>query len=632
MQSEKISRQFGLWDSPISPISLAGELKLLDTGWDLGGALAWLERRSDRGVIVLQPPDGQAFRDLNGEFSVRGQVGYGGGDFTIDKGQVYFAEADSGRIYRQSIAGGPAVPLTPGFGQAAAPQLSPDGRWLLFVHSYEGQDSLEIVDTAGASWPQKLVVGNDFYMQPAWHPDSSRLAWIAWDHPNMPWDNTWLCMGSLNLNWPSLPALDEVQTIAGELGGSIFQPQFSPDGRFLAYVSDASGWWQVYLYDLAEKSHRQLTKARAEHGVPAWIQGMRTYDFSPDSAYLYVLRNQKGFVSPWQISVESGEETRLPLDERYTYLEQLKSSPDGRSVVFLASGGDQPVRVITSNLSDRGEHIWRRSAAEEILPEAYALPEPVEWPGMDGGSVYGLFYAPQNPRFGGVGKPPLILMVHGGPTSQQLAFFSSQVQFFTSRGYAVLLVNHRGSSGYGRAYRELLRSNWGIYDVQDSVSGAEHLVKRGLVDGARMVIMGGSAGGFTVLKALEDYPGFFKAGICLYGVSNQFTLLAETHKFEAFYSISLLGSLPQAADVYRERSPVFFADKITDPVAIFQGEIDQVVPRNQSDGIVESLKRRGIPHVYHVYPGEGHGFRKSETIEHFYKAVEAFLKQYVIFS
>jgi dipeptidyl aminopeptidase/acylaminoacyl peptidase len=206
------------------------------------------------------------------------------------------------------------------------------------------------------------------------------------------------------------------------------------------------------------------------------------------------------------------------------------------------------------------------------------------------------------------------------------------VTFFTSRGCAVLEVNHRGSTGYGREYRICLRQGWGIYDVQDSVSGAKHLVDQALVDGSRLVIMGGSAGGYTVLKALEDFPGFFKAGICLFGVSNMFTLAAETHKFEAHYTDSMIGPLPEAASLYHERSPIFFVDKIQDPIAIFQGEIDRVVPRNQSDTVVESLKRRGIPHEYHLYPGEGHGFRKTETIEAFYTGVEQFLKQYVIFA
>jgi dipeptidyl aminopeptidase/acylaminoacyl peptidase len=225
-----------------------------------------------------------------------------------------------------------------------------------------------------------------------------------------------------------------------------------------------------------------------------------------------------------------------------------------------------------------------------------------------------------------------MINIHGGPTSQRVAGFNIQAQFFTSRGYAYLEVNYRGSTGYGRAYWEALKSKWGLYDVQDAVSGARYLVEKGTVDNDRMVIMGGSAGGFTVLKALEDFPGFFKAGVCLYGVANQFTLVADTHKFESHYSDTLLGVLPEASEVYYERSPIFHADKIEDPIAIFQGEDDKVVPRSQSDEIVSSLQKRGVPHEYHLYPGEGHGFRKTETIAHFYQTLEKFLKQYVIYT
>jgi dipeptidyl aminopeptidase/acylaminoacyl peptidase len=249
---------------------------------------------------------------------------------------------------------------------------------------------------------------------------------------------------------------------------------------------------------------------------------------------------------------------------------------------------------------------------------------------MDGGVVHGLFYKPQNARFEGDGLPPLVVLVHGGPTSQRTATFYPRVQFFTSRGYAVLQVNYRGSTGYGRKYRDMLRGNWGIHDVQDSVSGARHLAEKGLVEERKMVIMGGSAGGFTLLKAMADYPGTFKAGIDLYGISNHFGFLLDTHKFEARYSDSLLGSLPEAAEIYRERSPINFMDKINDPLAIFQGEKDRVVPRDQSDQVAASLERRGIPYIYHVYEGEGHGFRKSETIEHYYQTIDRFLKEYVI--
>jgi dipeptidyl aminopeptidase/acylaminoacyl peptidase len=467
-------------------------------------------------------------------------------------------------------------------------------------------------------------------MQPAWSPDGKRLAWIAWNHPNMPWDGTFLRMGELQEQDGNLPALQRITTVAGGEQISIFQPEFSPDGRFLAYVSDESGWWQLYLYEIASGEHRQLTHVQAEHGLPAWVQGMRTYAFGFQGDRLFFLRNQPGQVSLWQLDLQSGQETRLPLDPVYTMLDHICATPDG--VALVASGGRSPARIITFDGLPNSEVVWRRSTSEEITVSAYSNPQAITWEGMDGGQVHGLYFQPTNPGFTGTGKPPLIVKIHGGPTSQVFNSFNAQAQFFTSRGYAVLEVNYRGSTGYGRAYCNMLRRAWGIYDVQDAVSGARSLCERGLADLARLVIMGGSAGGFTVLKALEDYPGFFKAGICLFGVSNQFTLAAETHKFEAHYSDTLLGPLPEAADLYRERSPIFFVDRIQDPIAVFQGEIDVVVPRKQSDEVVASLQQRGVPHVYHVYPGEGHGFRKAETIEHFNKAVDQFLRQYVIFA
>jgi dipeptidyl aminopeptidase/acylaminoacyl peptidase len=647
--SAKKQRQFGLWKSPISPVSMASGLRISDVGWDENGSLVWHEGRSDRGALVVLPPDGQAMRDLNSDFSVRAKVGYGGGEFGVGQQIAYFVEAELGHIFRQPLEFGQAMPITPAFGRAAAPCVSPDGNWLLFVHSYQGQDCLAIVDSAGKFWPQKLDSGNDFYMQPTWgryagHQASYRIAWVAWDHPNMPWDGTCLRFGRLQLRKDELPSISEVQTMAGGENISIFQPEFSPDGRHLAYVSDESGWWQIYWVDLEDGSTQQLTDAQAEHGVPAWVQGLRTYQFSPAGDRLFYLRSQDGVSGLWQLDLDTGQHQQLQLDPAYTSYEQIavSRSPIEPAVLAVLASGDQvPLRLITIPVDQtatqapslaKSIHIVKRTQAEEIHPNAYASSKSITWAGMDGEQVYGLFYNPQNEHYEGIGKPPLMLLVHGGPTSQRGASFNSQVQFFTSRGYAVLDVNYRGSTGYGRSYRDALKGKWGIYDVQDSVSGAQFLADRGLVDGGKLVIMGGSAGGFTALKALEDYPGFFKAGVCLYAVSNQFTLAAETHKFEAHYSDSLIGPLPEASDSYYQRSPIFFVDKIQDPVAVYQGEVDQVVPRKQSDEVVESLKQRNVPHIYHVYPDEGHGFRKPETIEHFYKSLEQFLYQYVIYA
>jgi dipeptidyl aminopeptidase/acylaminoacyl peptidase len=664
--------QFGLWSSPISPTMLARGITFSDITWEHNGYMVWRETRSDRGVVVLQPADGQSARDLNDEYSVRAKVGYGGGDYACGHGIVYFIESDSGRIYQQPITHGSAKPVTPAFGNFASPTVSPDGHWLLFVHSYENTDSIGIVTSDGQEWPQKLISGDDFYMQPAWHPHGNRIAWIAWNYPNMPWDGTILRLGELVFLNGSYPELKNIKLVAGSDSTSIFQPQFSPDGRYLAYVSDITGWWQVYLYDLETEKHRLMTTTNAEHGAPAWIQGMRTYGFSADSKALFGIQNQEGFSSCWLVDIQSGERYKIEIGDDYTALDQIAVSPNelqpgSYQIAMIASGGKTPARIISiqiphdrlrettfkereeqqshnndqiveldestgKNLPTNQVIVWRRSMAEDFHPESCSPIQAITWPGMDGENVYGLYFPPHKPLFKSRGKCPLILSIHGGPTSQVRANFNPKAQFFATRGYAVLEVNYRGSTGYGRAYRDQLKGNWGIYDVQDAVAGARYLIDRGQVDGSRLIIMGGSAGGFTVLQALIEYPGFFKAGVCLYGVSNQFTLVAETHKFEARYSDSLLGTLPDAADVYRARSPIFNADKLQDPIIIFQGEEDRVVPKEQSGAIVASLRKRGIPHEYHLYPGEGHGFRKIETIQHFYNAVEKFLKQHVIFT
>jgi dipeptidyl aminopeptidase/acylaminoacyl peptidase len=637
MKPEKV-QPYGMWSSPISPDSLAASGNIADLAWAAGGSLIWLEKRLGRDVLVVQPADGQAPRDLNAEFAARGHVGYGGGAFGMGGDQVIFVEAVSGRLYSQPLYGGAPQPITPAFGGAASPVVSPDGRWILFVHTYEDQDCLAIVDREGRFWPQRLAFGADFYMQPAWHPDGKKVAWIEWDHPNMPWDGTRLQLASLEMSPDGMPAVAEVETIAGGEEIAIFQPQFSADGRFLVYVSDQGGWWQLYSYDLLHGEHRQITDTPAEHGLPAWIQGMRTYDLAPDGKHVIFLRNQDGWVSLWLANLVDGDETRVPLEGEYTYLMQPRISPDGKQAVLIASGSTIPQRLISLPLHgtepqpSATARVLMRTSSEELPAEVYASCQSMQWSGLNDGNVYGLFYPPASPQFDGLGKPPLIVMVHGGPTDQNFASFELDVQFFTSRGYAVLLPNYRGSSGYGRAYRNALRGNWGIYDVQDSVSGARALADQGRVDGERMVIMGGSAGGYAVLKILEDYPGLFKAGVCRYAVADQFQLALETHKFEAHYNDRLIGPLPQAASLYRERSPIFFADRIQAPLAIFQGDEDRVVPRRQSDELAKILQRRGVPHVYHIYPGEGHGFRKPETIQHYYQTVAAFLRQYVIFA
>ena len=627
---KKEERAYGMWDSPITPRHLALGVRLSDVMWDSDGeTLVWLEGRSDRGVLVAKRR-GEAARDLTAELSVRARVGYGGGDFTVAHGIIYFIS--DGRIYRQPLAGGQARPITPPFGDAASLAVSPDGHFIIYVHSDGTNDAIAICDTEGKYWPQRIAVGSDFYMQPCWHPNGKMIAWISWDHPNMPWDGTQLHLGVLQMNESSLPVLRNDRQVAGSESVAIFQPQFSPDGKSLVYVSDESGYGNLMIYDLDTRTIRPLTSGDEEIAQPGWVQGERTYGFTRDGSAIIYRARTNGRDTLRRIELETGsiESFKQEFGD-YSLLSQVSPSPTEDAVALIAQGATIPPRIVTYSHGSR-PRVHRFSTTETTPSGDLSTPEQVTWKSGDGEIVHGLYYAPRNETYVGHGQPPAIVQVHGGPTSQYAIGYQGQAQFFTSRGYAVLQVNHRGSTGYGRAYREALNGKWGLVDVEDTAAGARFLVSSERADERRLVIMGGSAGGYTVLRCLTEHPGLFRAALCLYGVSDLFRLALETHKFEAHYLDSLVGQLPEASAAYRERSPINSVDKIIDPIAIFQGEDDRVVPKEQSETIVASLQRRGVKHEYHLYPKEGHGFRTSETIEAFYLDVERFLRENVLFA
>ena len=624
--TDKTNRQYGTWPSPISSRMVAEGLRLNDAQWDTDSeTLVWSE-----GAGLLMAQQGvDAPIQLNDEsLPARGRVGYGGGGFAVAGGKVYFAGGGR-RLYRVPVTGGKATSLTPSFGGLASPAVSADGQWVVYVHTYEGRDSLGVVDAAGNHWPRKLVSDSDFLMQPVWQPDGKALAYIAWDHPQMPWDGTRLQLASIDYDATGMPYISAVETVVGDTDTSIFQPMFSPDGQYLAYVSDASGYWQLYIYDLQAKTHTQITTADAEHGIPAWIQGMRTYAWSPEGQNIVFMRNTNGFYSLHRYSVTNGVEAQVDGLNDYTHFSRIDVSPSG-VVALGASSTTIPERIITLGTSQ--VRVYQRSSKAHLDPNQLSVGQAISWQGDDGEDVYGLYYPPTSDRFTGSGSPPLIVDIHGGPTSQVPASYEAKAQFFATRGYGFLFVNHRGSTGYGRAYMKKLRGTWGVYDVEDAASGAQHLVAQGMADPDKLVIIGGSAGGYTVLQSMVRKPGFYAAGICRYGISNLFMLAQETHKFELRYTDSLVGPLPEAADIYRERSPLFNAEKMRDPLLIFQGSEDEVVPQNQSDSIVAALRARGVPHEYHVYEGEGHGFRKPENVRHYYETILKFLNQYVVYA
>jgi dipeptidyl aminopeptidase/acylaminoacyl peptidase len=656
---EKTVRQFGLWDSPITPKGLAESVRLSSVVYDSDGkTLVWHEGRSGRGVIVAEASPMDAPRDLTSDLSVRAEVGYGGGDFTVHGGYAYFAVHKDGRLFRQPLSAGPATPITPKFGTAASPVVSPDGRFVAYVH-YDGEqtDVIGIVDVEGKRWPQILTAGRDFYMQPRWSPDRKRFAWIAWDFPNMPWDGTRLYVADVVESAEGLPQLGKPWVVAGGDDVAIFQPEFTRDGNRILYVSDETGWGRLRGTDLDGGESKWLTPDGVEVGWPAWAQDMRTYAVLGDGRSAVAAIGDRGFQRLHRVDLESGKTEVISELAEYSEISTVEAAAldgaaaahpsgvaaDSSRFVFAGSGPQIPSRIVEFDLAltpdalSRSERrqsarIVARSTGETIAAESLAECQPVSWPTANGETAHGLFYEPAGDRFTSTGKPPVVLLIHGGPTGQAVAAWSPNAQFFATRGYAVLVVNYRGSTGYGREYMLRLRGNWGVCDVEDSLSGVRYLAGQNLIDPDRTVIMGGSAGGFTVLQTLSQHPDSFTAGVSLYGVANQFGLAADTHKFETRYTDTMIGPLPDDAQKYYDRSPEYHAHRIQRPLAVYQGEIDKVVPKGQSDAIVEALKRSGTPHIYHCYKGEGHGWRKRETIEHFYSSLEAFLREHVIYS
>ena len=617
----KPSIPFGLWPSPISPEMLGKKLRPSDPQFDSDGAtLVWVEGRDGPSVLVAQQGD-DAPRDISGSIKMGGGVGYGGGDFAVNHGSVVFA--GQGRLYRVSLEHGAPQPMTPQFGDAASPVISPDGSRVLFVHSYEGKDCLALVDTESQDWPVKLVSGADFYMQPVWHPDGRQIAWVEWDHPQMPWDGARLMTATVEGG-----ALSNVQHIFGNAGTPVFQPSFSPDGSTLAFLANVGEWDQLYTVNLTSHEQRMLA-GDASLLPPAWVQGMRTIAWSADSTRVFYLKNDRGWRTLWAAHTASGEQEQIEIDP-YTWVSQISASPTSPDqIALIASSPQIAERVLL--LQNGKMRIAKRSSAETVHPADFAIPQPIEWPAPDGTVVHGLYYPPTNSRATAKGLPPAIINIHGGPTDARVAGFNPAAAFFTTRGYAYLEVNYRGSNGYGRSYMLMLRHKWGLHDTEDAVGGAKALAALDYADPQRLVVMGGSAGGYTVLNALEQFPGVFKAGVDLYGVASLFDLLFDTHKFEERYTDSLVGVLPQDAERFKAWSPGLHADKIKDPLAIFQGADDKVVVPEHSEQIVATLRANKVPHIYRLYAGEGHGWRKTETIIDFYTTLEKFLKQYVLF-
>ena len=539
-------------------------------------------------------------------------VGYGGGAFNAAAAALFFAGA--GRVWRVGDSEEPRA-LTPAFGAAADPVVSPDGEKVVYVSHYEGEDVLAMAPASGGGWPRAWVRGADFYMQPAWSRAADRLAWVEWDKPNMPWDGSRLMIAEVN-GWE----LGSPKQLAGGPRTPVFQPLFTPDGKGLVWLENPQEeeFDRLVHLDL-ESGEKSVWLQGAALLDPAWTQGQRLMSFGPGGA-LYLRENRRGRAVLWRISPAAKEEEPLPAG--ISWLSSL--SGDEHGLAAVASGSLLGERIIFYD----GEG-WRvRAYSWPRGCDGGVEPEQVVFSGAEGSEVYGFYYPPAD----AAPNPPAVVNVHGGPTSQRTLLFNAQAQLFSQNGYGYLELNYRGSTGYGRSYREALYGNWGVVDVADALAAARYLGESGRADASRLAIMGGSAGGYTTLMTLALHPGVYRAGVSLFGVTDLFLLARDTHKFESAYCDKLAGPLPQAAELYRRRSPLTHAHKIKDALYVFQGADDKVVPPNQAEELVRILRENGVPHRYKVYPGEGHGWKKPETIEDFYRETLDFLERELKFS
>jgi dipeptidyl aminopeptidase/acylaminoacyl peptidase len=461
---------------------------------------------------------------------------------------------------------------------------------------------------------QVLVTGHDFYAAPRLSPDGTRLAWLTWNHPNMPWDGTELWVAEIGPDG----AVARAELVAGGEHESVFQPAWSPAG-VLHFVSDRTGWWNLYRW--ADGDVVSLAHMAAEFGKPQWLFNMATYGFA-DANRIICMYSQAGADQLASIDLPGGALTPIALP--YTSFDQVRAGQGFAAVI--AGGPTECGTMLRINLATGKPEVLRRSVEERTDRGLLSVAQPVQFPTEGGLTAHGYFYPPANEAFTGPAgeRPPLIVLSHGGPTGAAHAVLQPGIQYWTSRGFAVLDVNYGGSTGYGRAYRERLKGNWGIVDVADCAAGARYLAEQGLVDGQRMAIKGGSAGGYTTLAALA-FTDVFRAGVSYYGVSDLAALAAETHKFESRYLDGLVGPYPAAAERYRSRSPIHHTDKLSCPVLFLQGLDDKVVPPNQAELMVSALEQKGIPVAYIAFEGEGHGFRTAANQQ---RALEAELAFY----
>jgi dipeptidyl aminopeptidase/acylaminoacyl peptidase len=621
--NQRQTAPFGTWKSTITARTItAGTVGLGSVAVD-GGTLYWLESRPEedgRNVLVCRSRDGKITDLTPAPINVRSRVHeYGGGAYNVKDEHIIFVDLADQQV--NLIEDGNSRPLTP-TGEASLRYADFDidtrRQRVLCIredHRGDGEPVNAIVAlnfTGDTTEGTVLIQGHDFFAYPRLSPNGRRLAWISWDHPNMPWDGTELWVADVGADGN----LSAAQRIAGGHDIAVFQPAWSPDG-VLHFVADPTGWWNLYAWH--DGMAINLCPEKAEFGLPMWGLGTATYAFIKEGTiacrYTRAGEAKLGILTDGTL-----------IGVTTPFVSMGTPALIGNLLALTGTGDTEPTQLILINLKTGTTETVRRSTTIDVEPGYVSTARPIAFPTADRRTAYAFFYPPANQDFHAIeGElPPLIVRSHGGPTAATGPGYSPAIQYWTSRGFAVADVNYGGSTGYGRVYREHLDGAWGIVDVDDCEAAALYLVDQGLADPARLIIRGGSAGGYTTLAALT-FRDTFKAGASLYGIGDLMALAKDTHKFESRYLDRLIGPLPDAEALYAERSPLYHAESLNCPVIFFQGLDDKVVPPNQAKAMVAALEAKDIPVAYVHFEGEGHGFRKAENI---IRALEAELSFY----
>lgn len=615
MANQKKMASYGSWKSPISSdLIVTGSIRLGNLVLD-GEDIYWTEGRpseNGRTVIVKYSHETGTTEEMSpAGFNVRSRAHeYGGGAYTVHDEIIYFTNFVDQRLYIQ-YPYSEAEPLTVADNlRFADGQVDPTRGRLYCIreqHLAEGEPFNTLVSLNLDGFNEEgdvLHQGHDFYATPRVSPSGEQIAWLTWDHPNMPWDGTELWVADLD----EVGNLDNVQKVAGGPDESIFQPSWSPDG-VLHFVSDRTGWWNLYRWPGGHDE--ALYFKEAEFGLPQWVFGMSTYGFESANSIICTY-TEDGIWTLARLDAING--TLTPFDLPFTSISDVQVNEE--TAVFMAGSPSQAAAVVRLDLSNGSYKILRQSTNLTVDRAYLSTPEPIEFPTENGLTAHAIYYPPTNPDFEAPQgtAPPLRVLSHGGPTGATSTTLNLGIQYWTSRGFAIIDVNYGGSTGYGRAYRQRLDGQWGVLDVQDCINAATYLVDKGLADKEKLAIRGGSAGGYTTLAALTFYDTF-TAGASYYGISDVEALAKETHKFESRYLDRLIAPYPAGRDLYVQRSPIHHIDQLNTPIILFQGLDDKVVPPNQAEMLFEAVKAKGLPVAYVPFEGEGHGFRQAPNIK-----------------